>query len=313
MASEIYLRIRRGPIQGHDVSPLFQLYRSRLLTLASRIAGARVLVRSRYRFTCSRTAATRRAYSAQASWSPAARECTATFSRYRRPTTRSSPTPGVRLQAIRCSASGLYLRMYCMPLWTSRLRSSTLWYVRLLSSCRRRRLHRHFYAMQQVNTPWNIRSDGVFLTEPPQQLLMKGQIANIPIVIGTCTLIYPLRLRTHREYIPRERRRRRQRVRVPLAQCHVRPHPFAPPCTHPDQSPQHRRSVLRLPLLKLLPQGKQRRARAAARLVPCRPRGGVPVWHGERVRVLAAVQAHLRVPRRLGRAGAAAAVREPIG
>lgn len=45
--------------------------------------------------------------------------------------------------------------------------------------------------MQQVNTPWNIRSDGVFLTEPPQQLFLKGHIANIPIVIGACTLVYP--------------------------------------------------------------------------------------------------------------------------
>ncbi|OJT02238.1 Lipase 1 [Trametes pubescens] len=41
-----------------------------------------------------------------------------------------------------------------------------------------------FVDFVQVNTPWNIRSDGVFLTEPPQQLLLSGHVANIPIVVG---------------------------------------------------------------------------------------------------------------------------------
>ncbi|KAI0656712.1 carotenoid ester lipase precursor [Cubamyces menziesii] len=36
----------------------------------------------------------------------------------------------------------------------------------------------------QVNTPWNAHADGVFITEPPQHLLLKGHVARIPIVIG---------------------------------------------------------------------------------------------------------------------------------
>lgn len=232
MGSEIYLRIRRGPIQGHDVSPLFQLYRSRLLTLASRIAGARVPARSLYRCTCSPTAATRRASSAQASWSPAARGCTATFSRYKGHMTRSSLTPGARLQTIRCSASGWSLRMSCMLLWTSRLRSSTLWYARL-PGFSARHLTCYSYATQQVNTPWNIRSDGVFLTEPPQQLLLKGHVADIPIVIGASTLVYPLGLQIHHEHISRKRRGRRKRVRLPIAERHVSL-PSSPLCPRPN-------------------------------------------------------------------------------
>ncbi|KAI9064593.1 carotenoid ester lipase precursor [Trametes sanguinea] len=36
----------------------------------------------------------------------------------------------------------------------------------------------------QVNTPWNAHADGVFVTEPPQHLLLQGNAANIPIVVG---------------------------------------------------------------------------------------------------------------------------------
>ncbi|KAI0349936.1 carotenoid ester lipase precursor [Trametes cingulata] len=36
----------------------------------------------------------------------------------------------------------------------------------------------------QVNTPWNVHADGVFVTDPPQHLLLKGKVARVPIVIG---------------------------------------------------------------------------------------------------------------------------------
>ncbi|OSC99767.1 carotenoid ester lipase precursor [Trametes coccinea BRFM310] len=36
----------------------------------------------------------------------------------------------------------------------------------------------------QVNTPWNAHADGVFVTEPPQHLLLQGNAAKIPIVVG---------------------------------------------------------------------------------------------------------------------------------
>ncbi|KAI0645330.1 carotenoid ester lipase precursor [Trametes meyenii] len=36
----------------------------------------------------------------------------------------------------------------------------------------------------QLNTPWNAHADGVFVTEPPEYLLLRGNIARIPIVVG---------------------------------------------------------------------------------------------------------------------------------
>ncbi|KAI8974028.1 carotenoid ester lipase precursor [Trametes punicea] len=36
----------------------------------------------------------------------------------------------------------------------------------------------------QVNTPWNVHADGVFVTDPPQHLLLKGDVARIPILVG---------------------------------------------------------------------------------------------------------------------------------
>ncbi|KAI0665708.1 carotenoid ester lipase precursor [Trametes maxima] len=36
----------------------------------------------------------------------------------------------------------------------------------------------------QVNTPWNAHADGVFVTEPPQHLLLRGNITRIPVIVG---------------------------------------------------------------------------------------------------------------------------------
>ncbi|KAI0364152.1 carotenoid ester lipase precursor [Pilatotrama ljubarskyi] len=36
----------------------------------------------------------------------------------------------------------------------------------------------------QVNTPWNAHADGVFVTQPPQHLLLNGSVARIPVVVG---------------------------------------------------------------------------------------------------------------------------------
>ncbi|OBZ66769.1 Lipase 4 [Grifola frondosa] len=41
-----------------------------------------------------------------------------------------------------------------------------------------------FFSYQQCNTPWFPRADGVFVAEPPEHLLLKGNLARVPVVVG---------------------------------------------------------------------------------------------------------------------------------
>ncbi|CDO68162.1 hypothetical protein BN946_scf184938.g14 [Trametes cinnabarina] len=42
------------------------------------------------------------------------------------------------------------------------------------------------YTYQGINTPWFPRADGVYLIDDPMQLVLKGQAAAVPFVIGDC-------------------------------------------------------------------------------------------------------------------------------
>jgi hypothetical protein len=47
------------------------------------------------------------------------------------------------------------------------------------------RLSIYLPSPQSLSLAWLPRADGVFITEPPQQLVKKGLIADVPFVTGT--------------------------------------------------------------------------------------------------------------------------------
>lgn len=44
--------------------------------------------------------------------------------------------------------------------------------------------------IQSLLLAWLPRADGVFLEDKPQQLVIEGKVANIPIVSGKCAILF---------------------------------------------------------------------------------------------------------------------------
>lgn len=47
----------------------------------------------------------------------------------------------------------------------------------------------HYLLAQSLNLVWEPRVDGKFLKDTPQQLVLKGSVANIPFVTGESAIL----------------------------------------------------------------------------------------------------------------------------